>query len=285
MFFAALGAPGAAASPDAGAAIARAVETARAAHPDLDLDDEAFVRHLGACLAGTSDPWSALDALHLGDLWLACACLRGDPRALARLEADHLGPAIAAVGRIVDAADRDDAVQALRQKLLVADGDTRPRLADYGGRGSLPGWLKVVGARLALSRARRRRDDAIEDDELLDLPSPLHPELEHMRERYKAELKAAFQDALAALSPRERTLLRLQFLDDLGVDRIGAMYRVHRSTAARWIAQARETLFDGTRQRLAARLGIGTSQLDSILDLVRSHVDLSLQRCLGAEEE
>ncbi len=263
-------------------ALEHALDRARAAHPDLNLDLEAFAAALGASVAGSADPLAEVAALHHGELLLAHAATRGDVVAIARLERDHLGPASAAFGRILDSGERDDALQSLREKLLMPHDGAAPKLAEYGGRGSLAGWLKVVAVRLALSRlrGRRRHETPADDEALLDLPAPLEPELEHMRAQYRAEFKGAFQDALQKLDARERNLLRLQFVDDLTVDQIGVIYRVHRATAARWVARARETLFDETRKNLSVRLRLAPSQLTSILDLVRSHVDVSLLRFL-----
>src|ERR1700722_12484900 len=72
--------------------IARAVERARAAHPDLPLDLEAFAATLGASVAGSADPLAEVLALHHGELLLAHAAARGDTVAIARLERDHLSP-------------------------------------------------------------------------------------------------------------------------------------------------------------------------------------------------
>jgi RNA polymerase sigma-70 factor (ECF subfamily) len=272
----------------------RALDQARAAHPDLLVgqvgqvgqvglvDLPSFAAALGASVAGAESKGAALDALHHGDLLLAHAATRGHAVAVARLEREPMSSARAALGRILDAAEIDDALQALREKLLTSRDGAAPKLAEYAGRGSLAGWLKVVAVRLALSRRRgaRHQETPADDEAMLDLPAPLQPELELFRARYRGEFKAAFQSAFQQLEARERNLLRLQFVDDLTVDQIGAIYRVHRATAARWVAHAREALFDRTRRHLSTRLGLAPSQLTSILDLVRSHVDVSLLRLL-----
>jgi RNA polymerase sigma-70 factor (ECF subfamily) len=56
---------------------------------------------------------------------------------------------------------------------------------------------------------------------------------------------------------------------------------VHRATAARRVERARELLCDGTRAELAARIGLKGAELDSVMRLVRSNVDLSIARVLG----
>jgi RNA polymerase sigma-70 factor (ECF subfamily) len=173
----------------------------------------------------------------------------------------------------------------LREKLFMASADGAPKLGEYAGRGSLAGWLKVVAVRLALTRLRSRRapDTPTDDEATFELPSPLEPELDLLRAQYSGAFKVAFQSALQELDPRDRELLRLHFLENMTVDQIGASYRVHRATAARWVARARGALLEGTKGRLAARLDVPISQLDSIVDLVRSHVDVSLVRLLAAD--
>lgn len=258
------------------------MERARSAHPELNVDDSSLRDALRAAVAGSDDPVATLDALRHGDLLLAQAATRGDPRAIALLERDHFGAATAAVTRMLGAAEGDDALQGLREKLLVPRDGVAGKLAEYGGRGSLGAWLKVVAVRHALSWLRARGADATPatEDEILDLPGSLEPEIEILRAHYTPAFKAAFQGALEELGARERTLLRLQFLEGRTVDAIGEIYGVHRATAARWVAGAREALLDRTRQKLAARLGLPVSQLDSIVDLVRSHVEVSLTRML-----
>ena len=267
-------------------ALADALFRARAVHPELAVDDEDLARSMGASVAESADLRAALEALRVADLRLAVGCTLGLPAAVALLEREYLGPARASVVRILGPADADDGVQALREKLLVGQNGSPPRIAEYSGRGSLAGWIKVVAARVALGvlRARRPMNELAEDEEMLELPAPLRSEIEPMRPQYRAAFKEAFHATLAKLEPRDRTLLRLQFVDGLTVDEIGGLYRVHRATAARWAARARELLLEGTRRELARALHVPEDALDSILDVVRSHVDLSLRRVLDDGE-
>ncbi|MEM9461696.1 MAG: transcriptional regulator, partial [Myxococcota bacterium] len=61
-----------------------------------------------------------------------------------------------------------------------------------------------------------------------------------------------------------------------GIDRIGAIYGVHRATAARWIARARAQLLEGTRAEFAARTSVSAEHCDSLFALMRSQLDVSL---------
>lgn len=53
---------------------------------------------------------------------------------------------------------------------------------------------------------------------------------------------------------------------------------MHRATAARWVAAVREQLGERIREELARRLRV---DVDAIVHLVRSRVDVSLERVLG----
>jgi RNA polymerase sigma-70 factor, ECF subfamily len=79
---------------------------------------------------------------------------------------------------------------------------------------------------------------------------------------------------------RDRTLLRLRLVEGVEVERIATMYRVHRTTVTRWLADTRTALFDETRRILTAELGATGAELDSLAGLVRSQLHVSLVRLL-----
>ena len=65
------------------------------------------------------------------------------------------------------------------------------------------------------------------------------------------------------------------------IDQIGGLYHLHRASAARRIAKAREALLVGTRAALARRLGVPAERLGSVLELVASRLEASVERLLG----
>jgi RNA polymerase sigma-70 factor (ECF subfamily) len=250
---------------------ARLYQDGRRAWPDVALAAEVFAAHLAAL-----HPGGAPDDLS-SDLYLACACAGGDPAAIAALDRDFLATLDPALGRLGDDAFIAEVKQTLREKLLVAPAGGRPRIADYAGTGNLRGWLKVAAVRTAIS-LRRREHPAEPLDGPLDVAAPdADPELRFLQEKYRAEFRAAFTEAAARLSSRDRNVLRYQALDGLSIDEIGALYGVHRATAARWIGRARELLVAGTRKALQARLGVDRDELDSVMRLIESRLDLSLR--------
>jgi RNA polymerase sigma-70 factor (ECF subfamily) len=90
----------------------------------------------------------------------------------------------------------------------------------------------------------------------------------------------AIRAALEALEDRPRSLLRWSLVKGWSIDRIAELYEVHRATAARWLSAARDALGEQIRKEVAARLSIPLDEVDSIVRLVQSQIDVSLLRIL-----
>jgi RNA polymerase sigma-70 factor (ECF subfamily) len=131
-----------------------------------------------------------------------------------------------------------------------------------------------------LARASKRRaahEVAVEDGALLEHAALADdPELLLVRERCRDAVQAALHAAVAALDDRERTLMRLTLRDGLTVDQLGALFQVHRATAARWLAAVRAKLRATVRERLVTTLNLGTGEVDSFIQAIGSRIDLSL---------
>jgi RNA polymerase sigma-70 factor (ECF subfamily) len=253
------------------------IDAACAAWPGVVVPRADFATFLREKLIDPTDA-DALRGLHAADLYLAFACSRGDRKAIAafdeRLDAevDRALRRLRAPTSIVD-----EVKGALREQLLVADGDGPPRVADFAGRGELDGWLRVSATRAALRMMKRSSRETGDDDLEAILTPAESPELAHMKRLYRGELLQALATATARLDVRQRNLLRYHYLDGLSIDEIGAIHGVHRATAARWLARARDELIAATRRELEARLAITPDDLESILRLIASQVDLSLR--------
>ena len=74
----------------------------RAAHPQLELRDDLFAAHLGRCGALASSP---REAVHVEDLYLACACLEGDEVAIKQLVDGNKATLVSTLRRIEPSAD------------------------------------------------------------------------------------------------------------------------------------------------------------------------------------
>jgi RNA polymerase sigma-70 factor (ECF subfamily) len=259
------------------------VAAAQAAWPRIGLDAARFIPYLLQRLPVADEPAEALRRLHTSDLYLACACAHGDAEAIAALESRYLVHIDRALTPLAVAADQVAEVkQQLRHTLLVADAGP-PKIVEFVGRGDLRRWLRVIAVRAALALARQaHRQQSLADDDRLEraLLPPQHPEVQYLKDRYRGEFRTAVGEAFRALTARDRMLLRQHFLDGLTIDQIGTLCRVHRATAARRIERAQKTVQALTRAALMRRLTVESSELDSILRLIRSQLDVSIDALL-----
>ena len=255
------------------------IGAAQRTFPTFCVPPEVFTAYLRERLPPDVPPPIALRRMHTSDLYLACACARGDPDAIAVLDERCIGQLDRALSRI--GIDRDmvaEVKQEVRYRMLVGDGG-RAEIVDFAGRGDLRGWVRVMATRQALRRQyRARREQATEDDELLQHLVSAEPAMfDHVKELYRREFKHAFETALRALPHREKTLLRQHYLDGATLDELALLYRMHRATAARALGRAREMVLAATRDRLMSELGVPSHELDSILRLIWSRIEFSLR--------
>jgi RNA polymerase sigma-70 factor (ECF subfamily) len=261
------------------------LEEARAAWPEIELDPEDFLPYLAERLPADAEAERALLEIRAADLYLACACVRGLERAMQAFETQCYPEIHAALLRRDPSGQLEDIKQTLYQKLFLGDEEHRPKIGQYAGRGDLRSWVCVTAVREAIDLLRKlKHEQPLDDSALVELTSPDEDqELHYLKRLYREEFKVAFQQALGALSARERTVLRYNLLDGLNIDQIGAIYNVHRATVARWIAAAREGLLAKTREVLMERLRVDQTEFESIMRLIQSHFDVSIHHFLGKD--
>lgn len=260
-------------SEAADAVVESFVAAARAAWPQLKLAEEAFLAHVKA-VANPASP-EELAALHGADLWLTCACLSNDRLALDLLEQRFLVRTEGSIAQLdASTAFIDEVRQDVRHKLLVGE---QARLRDFQGKGSLAGWLKTVTVRQAITLKREAPKVQTEAnlEELGGVTSDLDASL--LKAQYRDAFSTAFRMALRSLNERDRALLKLHYVEGQSVDRIGALYGVHRATAARWVSAARQAVHDHLLTLLKTELVIPAEEIDSFINALRAQVDVSLR--------
>lgn len=231
---------------------------------------EAQFRSAWLQLAGTKEGPSPE---HAADLFVVLAALDGDRVALAELRRR-----LESLTQLLDgfrlSAEERSSVLDDTLRLLVAP--PAPRIARYSARGPLDGWLNVVLVRQAIN-LRNAQQKQVEFDEVLlgTMKVEAEPEIELLKQRFRGEFSAAFRLALGKLSARQRNLLRQHYLDGLTLEELGTLYRVHRATIARNLADARTELLEKTRDEVAQRIGVSRLEVDSIVRLVQSRLDVS----------
>ena len=264
----------------------KVVARGRAGWPTINIADETFADYVRQRLEPGEGAAEAAE-LHVEDLYLACGCALGMNEAVRTLDDRYLSQ----VGAFLSRIDRssvfiDDVRQKLREKLLLPhESDGKPRIASYSGRGALSSWMQVAAIRAALNLRRDQKAPkgtvSFEDgdsDEALALPNP---ELRLLQRRHRDDFRAAFAQAVAALDVEQRQLLRWHFLDQLSLTQIGTMRKVDKSTVSRWLATARQALFDETQRLLQDQLQVPQSDVASLMRVVRNELDdVSLERLL-----
>ncbi len=265
------------------------VAEGRAVWPDFPLDAKDVVAFIGRQVTEELAA-DALEGLRPADLYLACACAKGVTAAINAFDRDYMKEVDIALARMRIGPPRlSDVKQLVRQRLFVGGGTSGAptsvgKIAEYGGRGDLRRWVRSVAVRTCLNDLRKgKREILVDDDHLIaqHAVSADDPEVEYMKKTYSAEFKNAFSAALATLGAREQTLLRYHHVDGLNIDEIGAIYRVHRVTAFRWLEKAKEMLVRTTLDTLRSKLKLPASELESVLRMIRSQIHLSIVRQLG----
>ncbi len=257
-------------------ALREGLETARAAWPDLHVPDEVFLAYVNERVGDA--PEAALR--NIADLYLACACARGESAAIALLEQLYLTAEVEAACRRASHLDQDDLKQRVRAKLFVKPA---LKIAAYAGRSSLRTWLRAVIGRLAIDASRERpRDAAGAEVDFREVAcGGDDPDRVLLKQMYGQALEHAFHRASERLSSRDKNLLRYALSEGLNIDQIGRIYNVHRATAFRWLRQARESLVEHIRAIFVAQMKMSDSEFDSVLRLVMSQFDVTIARAFG----
>lgn len=272
--------------------LGRAFESARARWPNVALPAEHFVRHLAERLPDGNEEsqlgW-LLNELRLDELYLACACTHVITGAAAAFEQHYLSKLPGRLRALkLSAAMIDDICQAVREKFLVSTDDRQPYIAAYEGKGELQNWMYVIAVRLA-RRWRRGDEPPAREDEaaaLEALPSPgSDPEIELIRRSLQVELRSAVRDACTGLSEQERHLLRLHYVRRLSTAKLGTLFGVNQSTVSRWLASARQTIYEETKRLLQERLRLSSRDLESLVAEINSRLDLSISQLIGKADE
>jgi RNA polymerase sigma-70 factor (ECF subfamily) len=254
----------------------------RDAWPDITVDGVVLARDLAR--RGTPADADAIAGLCAPDVYLAVACANGDDAAIAAVERSCFSEIeIAAKRTGATPADADEMRAEVRRLLFVAEGDRPAAIATFSGSGNLRAYVRVIATRALIRSVQRGRRNVSLDDAILEAASPVtDPEFAHLRAAYRDDVAAAVREACGALDSDARALLRYAVVEGWTVDQLGALYGVHRTTAGRRVEAARRKLGDLIRERVAARLAIERDEVDSIVRLVQSRVDVSLERALAS---
>ena len=256
----------------------------RAAHPRVVVSEEAFGRHLGRCACGGGpESTASLAEIAAEDVYLACACAARARGAAAAFEARFGRVIRRAVSRVLDTADeRQEAEQRAWQHLLVVEGgDGPPRISQYLGRGPLEKWVSVAAMRIAISFGRTESAERRLREKAIAETSGVDPEALFSKGELRDAFESAVTEALAALKPRERLVMKLFLVSGMTLDAIGKSLGITRQAVSKTLARARETIVERVDASVQQTLKMTKEDLTSILRYVASQLDVSISRVLG----
>jgi RNA polymerase sigma-70 factor (ECF subfamily) len=213
------------------------------------------------------------------DLFLSFACFAKVPGALQVFQLTF-DPIVVAAARRLDATGGlvDELRQRLSEMLFVGSGRSGPRISEYKGRGPLSAWVRTCAKRVALRLAKVGSPEVLMTRDALadEISDVCDQELSLLKDHYGELFRQELVLALNELPARDRMLLQLHLVAGLSTTRIAKMYHLNQSSISRQLQRAAATTFLLIKQRIHARLGVATAELESLLDLARSHIELTL---------
>lgn len=260
------------------ALLERCVAEARVQYPGIQVS----ASDLHAALSRQLAEVDLAECQYPADVCVAAAASLGDPAATTIVHDRLAHFARLATRGLLPPAELDELVQQVAIRLLTGEA---PQIRRYTGLGPLDAWLRAVILRAALSARRSSRskipDASLDEMSWLELPIAMEQPSALGGDRVRAShYRAAFEQAIASLGARQRTLLRQHFLDGVSSEQLGRMYNVHRVTVYRWIAEAKQHVISHVREKLAEVAGT-PSEVESLMRGIRSGFSVTIERLLA----
>lgn len=212
------------------------------------------------------------------DAELVRAAASGDARAVeaigARLAA--IAPAVVARSRL-QPADAAELQQTVLRRLLVSVDGGPAKIGSYADHGDLDGLLFVAASRVAIEIARthgRKLSKEAELDPAIALVES-DAELRLMNAEIKSALSESMRKAIRELDQQDRNVLRLA-AQGTTLEQLATMYGKHRATMVRQLARVRAAVKEGILADMERQTKLGRSDLQEVLPLLQSRLDLSL---------
>lgn len=256
-----------------------AIARGRRAWPGVDVPAEEC-RRFWSELPGANED-RAVGPPH-EDLYLACACLAGIAAAHQAFESSIMADVPKAVRRVsVEPDFAQDVVSDLRVALLFGAEGKPPLLTRYLGRGPLRSFVMVLAMRRALDRKRRVKEVLTQPSSLAKLEAEAAAFTFVGSDGLREAFVRALRESLAALTPRDRNVLRLHVVEGVSAEAIGRMYGAHRATVTRWIATAKEAVFEATRAAVQREKSLSPATFESFARDAASQLDATLSTFLA----
>lgn len=228
-----------------------------------------------------------LDALHLEDLALACACAQGSDAAWEHFIREYRPALYRAADAIDPSGGSRDLADSLYGELFgldVRDGERRSHFRYFHGRSSLSTWLRAVLSQRHVDRLRSvRRQDPLPEDEAPGAMSAPANDVNPRQSDYVSLIRRSVTAAVAALAPRDRLRLRCYYAQDLTLAQIGRMLDESEATASRHLSRARREVRAAVEQSLRAQQLTDLQIAECFAVVVADPAYLDVQNLLGSD--
>ena len=241
-----------------------------------------------AFAAGPTDPRQLeryLDALHLEDLALACACAQGSEAAWEHFVREHRPVLYRAADAIDPSGGSRDLADSLYGELFglaLRDGERQSHFRYFHGRSSLATWLRAVLSQRHVDRVRSvRRQDPLPEDEAPDAIAAPRVEVNPSWAGHVSLMRRGVSAAVAALAPRDRLRLRCYYAQNLTLAQIGRMLNESEATASRHLSRVRREIRTSVEGQLRERRMSDAEIAECFASVVADSASLDLAEMLG----
>lgn len=214
---------------------------------------------------------SALRALHLRDLALACACADGHEPAWEHFVLEHRPLLYRAAEAIRPGGGRELADSLYAELFGVSlRGEAKTSLFTYfHGRSSLSTWLRAILAQRHVDAIRvERRHEPLPDEDVgvghsrsLALPVPASASSSVERDRWVSVVRRTLSDAVAALEAKDRLRLGCYYVESMTLAEIGRALGEHEATVSRHLSRIRRALRTDVERQLRQRYGMTQAEM------------------------
>ena len=250
------------------------------------------IHEAGNSTAGEQELVHLLSQLRWKELYLTTACAAGNEAAWTIFQAQYgdiiLKAALRCAENVNEGHEIADSFLSdlfLPSQMGLTEGEKK--IEQYSGMGSLEGWIKVVIARKAIDRIRaHKKQVSIEDLEVefpsLDLSTQADSSMQdNDQQRALQMVQAGLNEALRRLDPQQKMILQLYYLQDVTLKEIGALLRVHESTAFRMLDRLKTQLLAALSEHLQEKYKVRRKEVRHLICLARSHIELDLKQILS----
>ena len=273
--------------------VERLYRKARADKWSLPIEAFAAVLESSAQKAFASEPGDSrrleqyLDALHLEDLALACACAQGSEPAWEHFVREHRPVLYRAADAIDPSGGSRDLADSLYGELFgldVRDGERRSHFRYFHGRSSLATWLRAVLSQRHVDRIRTvRRQDPLPEDEASGAIAAPREDADPKAAGYVTVMHSSMTSAVATLEPRDRLRLRCYYAQNLTLLQIGRMLNESEATASRHLGRIRRQIRTAVERQLRDLRMSDAEIADCFASVVADSASLDLAEMLGSD--